>query len=145
MKQKCDSRTDMLFQDYIRFLICLRRTGENVSAPMAATIVKLLLLLVSHVAGEPTSRSMMLHIEADQSFSPLDLSTLLSQRRTITPRACAHLCLLSHGCQVASYNASDSSCSIYSVNVLAGTLLSSLSDTSYLVMSVFPLPSLGKM
>ena len=107
---------------------------------MTAIVFKLLLLLVSHIAGEPISRSMMLHIEAEQSFSPLDLSTLLSQGLTLTPRACAQLCLLSSGCQVASYNASESSCSIYSVNMLAGSLLSSASHTSYLVISVFPSP-----
>ena len=111
---------------------------------MTAIVLLLLLLRFKHVVGEPTSRSMMLHIEADKSFSPSDLSKLLSQSQAFTALECAQLCLVSNNCQVASYNGSGSSCSIYSVNVSAGSLLSSYSHTTYVVISVFPPPILGK-
>lgn len=104
----------------------------------------LILLLIVRVVGEPSSRSMMLNIETDKSFSPSDLSTLLSQNPVLTSLKCAQLCLVSSGCQVATYNRSDSSCSIYNVNVSAGSLLSSFSHTTYIVISVFPSHIPGK-
>jgi hypothetical protein len=107
---------------------------------MTTIFLILLLPLVGRVVGEPSSRSMMLNIEADKSFSTSDLSTLLSQSLVLTSLKCVPLCLATSGCQVATYNTSDSSCSIYNVNVSAESLLSSFSHTTYLVISVFPPP-----
>jgi hypothetical protein len=104
----------------------------------------LLLLVVGHVVGESSSQSMMLNIEADKSFLPSNLSTLVSQSLVLTSVKCVQLCLMSSNCQVATYNTSDSSCSIYNVNVSAGSLLSSFSHTTYLVISVFPPHITGK-
>jgi uncharacterized membrane protein len=105
---------------------------------MKAIFLTLLLLLVGRVVDEQSSRSMMLNIETDKSFSPSDLSTLLSQSLVLTSLTCTQLCLVSSDCQVATYDTSDSSCSIYNVNVSAGSLISSFSHTTYLVISVFP-------
>ncbi len=98
----------------------------------------LLLVLAGRVVAESSSQSMMLNIEADNSFLPSNLSTLVSQSLVLTSVKCAQLCLISSNCQVATYNTSDSSCSIYNVNLSAGSLISSFSHTTYLVISVFP-------
>ncbi len=111
---------------------------------MKALFLILLLLLIGCVVDEPSSRSMMLNIETDKSFSPSDLSTLVSQSLVLTSLKCAQLCLVSNDCQVATYNKSDSSCSIYNANVSLGSLLSSFSHATYLVISAFPPHTHGK-
>ena len=108
------------------------------------TAIFLILLLVGRVVSEPSSRSMILNIETDKSFSSSNLSTLLSQSLVLTSLKCAQLCLVISDCQVATYNTSASNCSIYNVNVSAGSLLSSYSHTTYLVISVFPAHIPGK-
>jgi hypothetical protein len=111
---------------------------------MTITFVILLLLFVSRAIGEPSTRSMILNIETDKSFTPSDLSTLRSQSLALTSLKCAQLCFVSSDCLVATYNTSGSSCSIYNVNVSAGSVLNMFSFTTYLVISVFPPHNPGK-
>jgi hypothetical protein len=105
---------------------------------MTPMFVILLPLFVGRIVGEPSSRSMILSVATDKSFTPSNLSTLLSQSLALTSLKCAQLCFVSSDCQVATYNTSGSSCSIYNVNVSAGSILSILSFTTYVVISVFP-------
>ncbi len=115
------------------------RNGNHFKHKKMKVIFFILLLLhVGRVVDEPSSRFMMLNIEIDKSFSPPDLSTFLSQSLVLISLKCVQLCLMNSDCQVATFNTSDSSCSIYNVNVSAGSLLSSFSHTTYLVISVFP-------
>ena len=110
---------------------------------MTTIDILLLLLFFGCGVGEATSRSMMLHIEADKFFSPSDPTALLSQSLVLTSLKCAQLCLVSNGCQLATFDTSQSSCSIYSANVSSGSLLSGSFYTTYLVISVFLPPILG--
>ena len=111
---------------------------------MAVTVLTLRLLLVGSFFGQTIPRSMIMHIEADTCFSPSNLTTIYSQILTRTSLNCAQGCLASDGCRVASYTSLDSTCSIYNVYASEGSLLSSFSDTTYVVLSVTPTSVPGK-